>query len=165
MSDKQPRVRIRTATNRKKALSQLQELRVAGKVGRALVIVERTDGDYEVLGQEMKPFEVGQMLAVAAFALQNADEQRTRKVAEQIEVPLSWDDSMRGRKRTPEVKRDQAGVMQPPEGENFISCGECHHPRWYVLHRTSDDTLARLVCGHCDNEVKNLQILHKEGNA
>lgn len=158
MSERGPRVRLRTATERRKALAQLQELRSQGKVGKALVIIERTDGDYEVLGQECTSVDLARMLAAAAVTARQVEDGRTALRPEAHEMPLGWGGiANEGDRIRPKVTRDASGTMIPPSGENFISCAHCHHPRYFVLMGDADtpmaDLVKRLACGHCGEEV------------
>lgn len=152
-----PGVRVRTASDKKKALIQYEELRDAGGIESAIVIVEKKDGNITALGQGMRPFRLGQILLYVAQALRNLMDQNNKIAAE----PLSRDldlgamttgDTMkvRGITKTPD------GGFLPPAGENFISCGVCRHPRWHITLRDSDQNPARFACAHCGNEI----VLH-----
>lgn len=158
MSDQGARARIRTATERKKALAQLQELRSQGKVAKALVIIERTDGDFEVLAQEMRPYEVPRALYVATMAIQQAEAARTATTPEPLQFSVALGGVVNeGDRIRPKVTRGPNGALVPPPGETLISCPVCSHPRYYVLVGTADTPLAglvaRLSCAHCGNEV------------
>jgi len=167
MSDKGKRpVRLRTAANdKRKALEHYQELRRSGKSKRAVVISEAEDGDVTVLGQMLKPDEIAGLLMVAAQALEHADASRTIAKLEIHQEPISVGEHTRGSLPKRAITLDSEGVMVPPEGENIISCGECHHPRWYVLLNNADETPARYACAHCGNEVVFHRIVHGEGRA
>jgi hypothetical protein len=52
-----------------------------------------------------------------------------------------------------------------PKGETIISCGECHHPRFYVLLHEETQQPARWACAHCGNEIKLLRATHEGGHA
>lgn len=153
-----PRVRYRTASARKKALAQLAELRNAGQVARALVIIERRDGDFEVLAQEMRPYETPRLLAAAAMAHERVEAGRTAATPEALEMALSWgDESNPGDRIRPKMTKDASGSLVPPPGETLISCPVCRHPRYYVTvgepGKRMADLVARLSCAHCGNEV------------
>jgi hypothetical protein len=155
---KVPRVRIRTATERKKALSQLTELRSQGKVGQALVIILRTDGDIEVLAQEMRAYEVPRLLYAATMALEHAEQGRVTFTREPLEMPLGWGEIANpGDRIRPKITTNADGIQVPPPGESIISCAVCHHPRYFVCvgdtGTPSDGLPIRLACGHCGNEV------------
>jgi hypothetical protein len=158
-------VRFRTAAHdKRKALEHYQDLRRAGKSKRAVVISEGEDGTVTVLGQMLKPHEIGQLLLIAADALSHAEEGRTIAKLESHQEPHRRGERV-GRARKPEVTYAPDGTLIPPEGENLISCGECNHPRWYIFHRNETDDLARYSCAHCGNEVKAIPIFHAEGRA
>jgi hypothetical protein len=159
-------VRIRTAArDRRKALEHYQDLRRAGKIKRAVVIAELTDESFTVLGQMLEPSEIAQLLFVAVEALQHIDAKRTQPTLEPHEEPLRRGTPTRGTLPPRKITHDADGVMVPPEGENIISCGECSHPRWYVLLNNVDETPARYACAHCGNEVVFHQIMHRGGTA
>lgn len=168
MSDEEaapPFVRIRTAEQRKKALAQLAELRANGQVESALVIVQRKDGDIEVLGQEMRPYEVPRLLYAATMAIQDAEGGRVAAKLEPHVMPLSWLGLAGPARKTKEVITSADGTLVPPPGEHFISCGECRHPRFYVLFDEKNDSPRRFSCAHCGNEIKMIQVHHGEGRA
>ena len=150
------RARLRTARDENKALLQYEEMRARGGVRKAVVIVERSDGDIEILGQALTPWMIGRLLFVAAEALEHADNDRKiiRLVAHQ--EPEVRGEHNRSKPIAKEITTAPDGTMVPPKGENFISCGECHHPTWYVLHHDADDRPARTACAHCGNEVKTM---------
>ena len=150
------RARLRTAVEKKKALAQLSELRMSGKLRRSMVIAELTDGDFLVLGQEMKPHELPKMLHIAAMAIESADSVRLQLKSEPLEYSIALGETTNpGERIRPKITRDAAGYMVPPEGESIISCPECRHPRYYVL--VPEDPLgppvSRIACAHCGNEV------------
>jgi hypothetical protein len=166
--DKEPKpnVRIRTAaTDKRKALDHYQDLRRSGKSVRAVVISEAADGSYTVLGQMLKPHEIAELLLVAAKALEQADSERTILKLEVREEPERRGVHNRSKPREPKITKDPDGVLVPPPGENFVSCGECNHPRWYVLHSDATDQTSRYACAACGNEVENIPIHHAEGRA
>ena len=165
MSDKRP-VRLRTAaTDRKKALDHYQDLRRSGKSKRAVVISEAEDGSITILGQMLKPEEIAELLMIAADALQYAEAGRTIAKLEVHQMPISVGEHSQGTIPKRGITLDAEGVMVPPEGENIISCGQCHHPRWYICLRNDDETPARWACAHCGNEVVMHRIVHGEGRA
>jgi len=148
------RVYLKTAAMKNRALKQYDDLKRSGAVRKAIVVAELNDGSFQVLGQMLKPFEMAPLLVVAAEALAQADAERMIVRLEVHEEP-----AIRGKRneqppRRPEIIHKSDGSMDPPRGENFISCGECNHPRWYVLHYDVMDSLSRYACAHCGNEVK-----------
>jgi hypothetical protein len=157
--------RLQTALDRGKAMKQYEALRRANVVVKAVVITELKDGSYHVLGQNLTPEEIAPLLMVGAEALTQAEANRriVKLVAHQ--EPEKRGEHNRSRPRVREITKDADGVLVPPRGENFISCGECHHPQFHVLHHNADDTLARYACSHCGNEIKNIPILHQGGTA
>lgn len=156
MSEQGPRVRLRTAVEKKKALAHLTELRMSGQLARALVIAELKNGDFLVLGQEMKPFEIPKALFMAMEALKAADSVRLQLKTEPLEYSVAMGETVNpGERIRPKITKDAAGTLVPPEGESFISCPECRHPKYHVL--VPDDPLlqhvTRIACAHCGNEV------------
>lgn len=165
MSDKRP-VRLRTAANdKRKALEHYQDLRRSGKSKRAVVISEAEDGQITVLGQMLKAHEIGRLLLVAAEALEHADAGRTIAKLEIHQEPISIGEISQGTIPKRGITHDAEGIMVPPEGENIVSCGQCHHPRWYVLQNNADEMPSRYACAHCGNEVVIHRITHPEGRA
>lgn len=167
MTDNERRpVRFRTAaTDKRKALEHYQDLRRSGKSKRAVVISEAENGDVTVLGQMLKPDEIAGLLMVAAQALEHADAGRTIAKLEIHHEPISVGEHSQGTIPKRGITLDAEGIMVPPEGENIISCGQCHHPRWYVLLNNADETPSRYACAHCGNEVVMHRIVHEEGRA
>ena len=158
-------IRFRTASDKKKALAQYDELRRSGRVARAVVIAELHDESYQVLGQGMSPDQIAQCLVVAAEALAHVDQTRQTPHPEPHQEPEKRGERTGIKRASKEITFDAEGVMVPPPGENFVSCGECNHPRWYVLHTNADDVPARFACAHCGNEVKLLRVRHEAGRA
>jgi hypothetical protein len=151
--------RIQTAANKAKALKQYEALRRANVVQRAVVIAELKDGSFHILGQELTPTEIAPLLLVASDALVQADANRkiVRLVAHVEPERRGVHNEQAPRRR--EIKTAADGTLIPPKGENFISCGECSHPTWYVLHYDEHDTQSRIACAHCGNEVKGIPAL------
>jgi hypothetical protein len=153
-----PRVRIRTAQERKKALAQLQELRLQGQVAQALVIVQRRDGDIEVLGQELRPYELLRLVAAAAIAIEQTDGQRTAARLEGLVAAIAQGGvANEGDRIRPKITSAPDGTLVPPPGETLISCPVCRHPRYHVTvgepGTQMDGLVRRLACAHCGNEV------------
>jgi hypothetical protein len=167
MADEPKRpIRVRTAaSDRRKALDHYQELRRSGKSKRAVVISEAEDGEVTILGQMLKPDEIAGLLLIAADAIAHiGTEQRKPKLEPHHQV-ISVDEHSQGTIPKRGITLDAEGIMVPPDGENIISCGQCHHPRWYVLHNNADDMPSRYACAHCGNEVVMHRIVHGEGRA
>jgi len=160
-----PPSRFQTALDRTKALKQYETLRRSGVVTKAVVIAELKDGSYHILAQNMRAHEMAPMLVVAAEALTQADADRTMVKLVAHKEPERRGVHNQSKPRAKEIKTGTDGVLIPPAGENFVSCGECNHPTWFVLHHNADDTQSRIACGHCGNEVVNLRITHPEGRA
>jgi hypothetical protein len=150
------RARLRTAKEHNKALAQYDDMRAVGRVKKAIVIVERHDGDIEILAQFLTPMEMGPLLLAAAQALEHADAGRrvVRLIAHQEPVTRGVHNQSAPMRK--EITEAPDGMLIPPKGENFISCGECAHPTWFVLHHDAYDTPSRTACAHCGNEVKTL---------
>jgi hypothetical protein len=159
-------VRLRSAaTDKRKALEHYQDLRRSGKSKRAVVISEAEDGAITILGQMLKPDEIAGLLLIAAETVAHiGTEQRKPKLEPHHEV-ISVGKHSQGTIPKRGITLDAEGIMVPPEGENIISCGECHHPRWYVLFNNADETPSRYACAHCGNEVVVHRIVHGEGRA
>jgi hypothetical protein len=167
MSDEPKRpVRLRSAaTDKRKALEHYQDLRRSGKSKRAVVISEAEDGAITILGQMLKPSEIAGLLLIAAEAVAHIEtEQRKPKLEPHHEV-ISVGEHSQGTIPKRGITLDAEGIMVPPEGENIISCGQCHHPRWLILFNNADETPSRYACAHCGNEVVVHRIVHDEGRA
>lgn len=157
-------VRLQTAKARAKALKQYQELRRTQQIDRAIVIAELANGDIHVLGQDLTPNEMAPLLLVAADVMERADADRkiVKLVAHQkVEHQGAWNQSKPRPKR---ITTDKDGILIAPPGETFISCGECGHPTWHVLHRSDLDITSRYACAHCGNEVEQI-VVHPGGLA
>ena len=160
-----PGSRIQTAKNKTKALRQYEALKRSGIVTKAVVIAELKGGDFHVLGQDLTPEEMAPLLVVAAEALTQADAGRkVVKLVAHVE-PGKRGEHNRQAPRAKEITTAPDGSLVPPKGENFISCGECNHPQWFVLHDNATEQLTRYACSHCGNEVKNIMISHAPGTA
>lgn len=169
MADKQ-QVRIRTAKAWDKALQQYQELRRTRGMTGGIIIAQMPDGSIQVLGQGMTPAEMAPLLVAAADGLAIADQKRPGAAIHSIKLEAHEEPKQRGehnraKPRAKEITTAPDGTLVPPPGENFVSCGECNHPRWYVLHNNVTDQLSRYACAHCGNEVKAILVTHKEGRA
>lgn len=160
--------RLRTAADAAKALRQYQELKNSGRVARAIIIAELKDGGFQVLGQMLTPAEMAPMLMIAADMLAQAEEgRRIVRMEGHVEpekrgerVGVTTPTNQRGIRKGPD------GSLVPPTGENFISCGECHHPHFHVLNHNNDDGVpARLACSHCGNEIIVHRVVHGMGTA
>lgn len=157
--------RLQTALDRAKALKQYETLRRSNMVVQAVVIAELKDGNYHVLGQNLTPEQIAPMLVVAAEALEAAEQNRKLVKLVAHQEPAKRGEWNRSKPRAKQIKAAADGTLVPPPGENFISCGECSHPMWFVLHHTNNDTQSRVACAHCGNEVVNIRIDHREGSA
>lgn len=163
MSDRP--ARFQTAADKTKALRQYEALKRSNMVVKAVVIAELKDGSFHVLGQELTPTEIAPLLLIGSEALVAADANRKIvRLVSRVE-PEKRGEHNRQPARQREIKTAPDGTLAPPAGENFISCGECNHPQWLVLHRNADDTHARMACSHCGNEVKAVRITHEGGHA
>ena len=155
-------VRLRTASNKAKAFAQYEELRRSGQVKAAVVIAELNDGSWQVLGQRMTPGEMAQALVVGAEGLSHVEGNRAVEriviKPEPHQAPLSTGETAGLSLKAKAITTDAEGILVPPYGENFISCGECKHPRWYVLHTDADDQISRVACAHCGNEVIQVPV-------
>lgn len=167
MTDEPKRqVRLRTAaSDRRKALEHYQDLRRAGKSKRAVVISEAENGDVTVLGQMLKPDEVAGLLLIAADGLAHIDAEQRKARLEPHHQVISVGEHSQGTIPKRGITLDGEGIMVPPEGENIVSCGECHHPRWYLLFHNNDESPSRYACAHCGNEVVVHRMVHSEGRA
>ena len=164
MPETPPNARIQTALDRAKALKQYETLRRSNMVTKAVVIAELKDGSYHVLGQNLTPEEIAPLLVVGSEALVQADaNRRLVKLVVHQELEKRGEHN-RSKPRQRQIKNAD-GVLVPPPGENFISCGECNHPTWHVLHHNDTDTTSRYACAHCGNEVVHTPITHAEGHA
>lgn len=157
--------RIQTAVDRTKALKQYETLRRANMVVKAVVIAELKDGSFHVLGQNLTPEEIAPLLVVGAECLEQVESGRriVKLVAHQ--EPEKRGEHNQAKPRARQITKNADGVLVPPPGENFISCGECNHPTWHVLHYNDIEQTSRYACAHCGNEVVNIPITHREGHA
>jgi len=158
-------IRLRTVSDRKSAFQAYDEIRRTARSDGAVIIARMHDGSMQVLGNQMPLHEIGEALMAASYAVLRAEEKRTEIRPERHQEPYRRGQHNRNRPAPRSIKLDADGVMVPPEGENFISCGECHHPRWYCLNRNDDDSISRLACAHCGNEVIQHRIFRAEGTA
>jgi hypothetical protein len=157
--------RIQTALDRGKAMKQYEALRRANVVTKAVVIAELKDGSFHILGQNLTPEEIAPLLMVGADALVHAEEDRRLVKLVVRQEPEKRGEHNRSKPRAREITKNADGVLVPPSGENFISCGECQHPTWHMLHYNDTDTTSRYACAHCGNEVVNIPITHQPGTA
>lgn len=157
--------RLQTAQDGAKALKQYEALRRSNMVRKAVVVAELKDGSYHILGQQLVPAEMAPLLMIGAEALAfaDADRQVVKLVARQEPERRGIHNQSKPRARA--ITKDADGVLVPPPGENFVSCGECHHPTWHVLHFNDRDQQSRIACAHCGNEVVGIRIDHPEGHA
>jgi len=160
-----PNARLQTAVDRAKALKQYETLRRSNMVVKAVVIAGLKDGSFHVLGQNLTPDEIAPLLMIAANALTHAEsDRRIVKLVSHVE-PERRGEHNQAKPRARAITKDADGVLVPPTGENFISCGECNHPTWHVLHYNDTDQTSRYACAHCGNEVANVMITHAPGTA
>jgi hypothetical protein len=165
MSDQPQPSRLQTALDRAKAMKQYETLRRSGMVSKAVVIAELKDGSFHILGQNLTPAEIAPLLMVGADALVHADADRRIVKLVAYQEPEQRGEPNRAKPRPRTITQDADGVLVPPPGENFISCGECNHPTWHVLHHNDTDTTSRYACAHCGNEVAEIRITHPPGRA
>ena len=160
-----PGARFQTAADKTKALRQYEALKRSNMVVRAVVITELKGGDYHVLGQNLVPEEMAPLLVVAAEALTQAEAGRKIvKLVGHVE-PEKRGEHNRAAPRAKEIRTAPDGTLTPPPGENFISCGECNHPQFYILQDNVTDQTTRFCCSHCGNEIKMVPIHHQSGTA
>jgi hypothetical protein len=158
-------VRVRTASDRKKALAQYDELRRMGRLESAVVLCDMKDGTFQILGQGQSLSQIAQSLLIATASITRALDQQNAIRPEPYEEPVQRGVHNRSKPHPKSITTDADGNLVPPPGENFISCGECNHPRWYVLHTNATDEPARIACAHCGNEVINRKMTHQGGFA
>jgi len=159
-------IKLRTAaSDKKKALNHYQELRRSGKSVRAVVISEDAEGTITVLGQMLTPQAVAELMLMAAQGVAHLLEDQKKPRMESHHEIISVGDITQGTIPKREVTLDADGIIIPPKGENLVSCGECHHPRWHLFHFNGTDQPARYACAHCGNEVKFIPIYHEGGTA
>jgi hypothetical protein len=160
-----PNARLQTAVDRAKALQQYETLRRSNMIVKAVVITELRDGSFHVLGQNLTPNEIAPLLMIGADALTHAERnRRIVKLVSHVE-PERRGEHNRAKPRVRAITKDADGVLVPPGGENFISCGECNHPTWHVLHYNDTDQTSRYACAHCGNEVAGVMVTHAPGTA
>jgi hypothetical protein len=153
-----PGSRFQTAAEKTKALRQYETLKRSGMVVKAVVIAELKGGDFHVLGQNLTPMEMAPLLLVASEALSQAEAQRrVVKLVARVE-PERRGEHNKAPSRAKRIRKAPDGVLIPPKGENFVSCGECSHPQWHILHDDATDTTTGYACSHCGNEVQVLKV-------
>ena len=157
--------RIQTALDRTKAMKQYETLRRSNMVTKAVVIAELKDGSFHVLGQNLTPEEIAPLLVVGAESLTAVESNRRIVKLVVHQEPEKRGEHNRAKPRAKQITKDAEGVLVPPPGENFISCGECHHPTWHILHYNDSDQTSRYACSHCGNEVVNIPITQPPGHA
>jgi hypothetical protein len=159
-------VRIRTAqTDKKKALDQYQDLRRAGRTESAVVVCDMKDGSLQILGQGKSLQDIAVSLVTALRAIEPQLDRQNEVRPEAREEPVNRGEVVGITTPTRAITTAPDGTFQPPPGENFISCGECAHPRWYVLNHNDQDIPARFACAACGNEIILHRVFHGEGNA
>lgn len=167
MTDKPPLVRLQASSDRAKAKRQRAELMQSGTVESHVTIAALKDGGYHAVSQGMSPDAIADALLAVTQALAHHLAEETavklRPVGQTLN-PGEGDYAGPARK-VREVATDAAGVLVPPDGENFIRCGECENPGWFITHRNIDDAPTRYVCSKCGNEVKMIRVTHREGTA
>lgn len=158
--------RVRTAQGAEKSLDQFLELRAAGKVAKAVVIVEHPGGDVTVLGQQLKPMEIGGLLLAATDGLRGVmGHVHAAKPEPHEPAPGAPKEPHRKPVPTKAITKDAEGFLVAPPGETIIRCGECNHPRWHITIREADEQPARFSCAYCGNELVMRQITHPGGRA
>lgn len=168
MTDK-PLVRLQASSDRAKAKRQRAELMQSGTVESYVTIAKLKDGGYHAVSQGLSPDAIADALLAVTMALEHhLTEETTVKLRPKgigETMNLGEGDYAGPARKDREVTTDAAGVLVPPEGENFIRCGECDTPGWFITHRNVDDAAARYVCSKCGNEVKMIRVTHREGTA
>lgn len=147
------RTRMRIARDPAKALAQYDDLRVRGRLNSAVILCDMKDGSFEVLSQGMKAPQIGRALMQASAMLMHADADVNALRLEPQDEPISIGGHSGQHPQPPTILLDAEGNLKPPIGTEFISCGECHHPRFYILIESDGGALARLACASCGNEI------------
>jgi hypothetical protein len=60
------------------------------------------------------------------------------------------------------VTKDADGLLHPPKGETFLTCGECQSSSWYIT-ADANELPQRWVCTNCQNEVRLRRDVHHQG--
>lgn len=164
MKPPKQRLRMRATVNKATALAHYEEMRAAGKADRAIVVVEQGD-HIQVLGQGCSLSDIGELLLFAAEGLKRAEQDKNRMVAEPHQPTTSDSPVTGGTRPARAITKEADGTLVAPKGEHIISCGECKHPRWYVLLADHDEMPSRFACAHCGNEIMWHRIRHEGGRA
>jgi hypothetical protein len=81
--------RLQSSSNAAKTWAQYDALRRDGRVVRAVVVAERTDGGFSVLGNAANPTQMARLLVVAAEALAQVPEGQRGRIDGEFETPLA----------------------------------------------------------------------------
>lgn len=161
-------VRIRTAaSDEAKALLHYEELKASGRIKRAMVIGEDAHGDVTLLGQGLRLYHMTRLMKIAAdflIDLTKKDSQIKREPLDAGQVTAKTEFAGPAL-RTQDVTTGPDGNLVPPAGEVFISCGECMHSRFFILHTEAGNDPARYSCASCGNEIKMVRVFHAEAHA
>jgi len=158
-------VRIQLSSDRKKAKRQYEELMRSGQFDKAVIIAELTRGrGYHVVGQGMSLDDIPRALLATAEVLKVAtahdNHPRHGKIAG-VSAGLEV-----GRAGPPlkdrAVTKDADGLLHPPPGQTFMTCGECESSSWYMT-LDAEDQPTLMVCTKCGNEVRWRRDVHHSG--
>ena len=158
-------LRIQITSDRKKAKRQYEELMRSGQFDKAVIIAELTrDRGYHVLSQGMTVDDIPRALLATAEVLKVAvDKERAPRADKIIGVSAGLEVGRAGPAlKDRAVTKDADGLLHPPPGQTFMTCGECESSSWYMT-LDADDQPALMVCTKCQNEVKWRRDVHHGG--
>lgn len=155
---------VRTREREAAANETLTGLLKAGRLRGAAVILRFADRA-EVFGHTMKPWTLTKILTEATIRLMQHGEQAMRPVREAHQEPDSVGETVGITTPTQAITSAPDGTLIPPPGETIISCGACHHPRFYATVNEADGHIGRLSCAHCGAEIVLHRIHHEAGRA
>lgn len=158
-------VRFQLTTDRKKAKRQYEELMRSGQFDKAVIIAELTKGrGYHVLAQGMSLDDIPKALFATVTVLDAADkDQKIPKAEKDFGFGAGIEMGRAGpaiQQRA--VTQDAEGLLHPPPGQTFLTCGECRSSSWYITCDAEGDP-TRWVCTHCQNEVALRRDVHHDG--
>lgn len=157
-------VRIQASTDKKKAKRQYEDLMRAGQLDSAMIIGRLTrDRGYHVLSQGMSPTDMTQAIRATVEVLAKVAEEQRLPMAEKT---FGLSAGLEVGRAGPALKdrlvtKDAGGLLHPPKGQTFMTCGECQSSSWYMT-LDADDQPILMVCTSCQNEVKwRRDVMHQ----
>jgi hypothetical protein len=158
-------VRIQLTSDRKKAKRQYEELMRSGQFEKAVIIAELTnDRGYHVLSQGMTLDDIPKALFATVKVLdETTKHQQIPRAGMNFGVSAGFEVGRAGPAlKDRAVTKDADGLLHPPPGQTFVTCGECESSSWYMTLDANDQPVL-MVCTKCQNEVKMRRDVHHSG--